>query len=73
MIVLFCHIPFIFFSAKEGLLIIIDELDRRSISKTLDQRLEELRESSAPNFQIDKKATSPANNDGKTVELDGTD
>lgn len=39
MIVLAAHIPYIFFSGKEGLMIIIDEIDRRSVSKTLDERV----------------------------------
>lgn len=39
MIVLACHVPFIFFSGKESWCIIVDELDRQSVSKTLDKRI----------------------------------
>jgi hypothetical protein len=35
MIVLACHIPYVFFAGKEGLCIFVDELDRKSISNVL--------------------------------------
>jgi hypothetical protein len=38
-IVLIAHIPFVFFSGKEAVCIIIDEIDRKSISNSLDQRI----------------------------------
>ena len=34
-----CHIPYVFFSAKEAMLIIVDEWDRSSISEKLKQNL----------------------------------
>lgn len=40
MLVLMCHIPFVFFSGKEAVLIIIDELQRRSISNALWHKLQ---------------------------------
>ena len=39
MIVIGCHVPFIFFSGKESLLVIIDEIDRRSVSESLERIL----------------------------------
>lgn len=47
MIVIACHIPFLFFSGKEGTLIIIDELTRKSISRALQQKLNALAEEEA--------------------------
>ena len=40
MVVLTCHIPFIFFSGKEAVCTIIDEIDRKSISSALWHKLQ---------------------------------
>ena len=39
-IVLMCHVPFVFFSGKESLLICVDELQRKSISNALWHKLQ---------------------------------
>jgi hypothetical protein len=39
LIILGCHIPYLYFSGKEALLIIIDEYMRESISLTLSKKL----------------------------------
>ena len=36
-IVLIAHIPFVFFSGKEALLIMVDEMDRKTISHSLNR------------------------------------
>jgi hypothetical protein len=39
LIILACHIPYLFYSGKEALLIMIDEIMRKSISLTLSKKL----------------------------------
>ena len=43
LIVLGCHIPFLFFAGKEAVLIIVDEFNRQSISKALGDKLTGMR------------------------------
>ena len=40
MLALSCHIPFIFYSGKEAMLIVIDEIQRKSISNALWHKLQ---------------------------------
>lgn len=40
LLVLACHIPYIFYSGKESLCIIVDELKRNSTSLALSKKLE---------------------------------
>lgn len=72
MLVIACHIPFIFFSGKEGLLIIIDELDRKSVSSALQFKMDGLDEDAGQDTcspLVDKELCSAfAENDANMVD-----
>jgi len=42
-VIIVTHVPPIFFPGKEAVLIMIDEIDRRSISNTLEERIKQLK------------------------------
>ena len=72
MVVIACHIPFIFFSGKEGLLIIIDELDRKSISQTLEERIKNMN-LQAKYDQQDTDTVNKGRSSSETQALDKSD
>lgn len=58
LIILACHIPYLYFSGKEALLIAIDEVMRRSISlvlskKALQEEINEDEVNAAPEFEAE--------------------
>ena len=46
-IVLLCHVPFVFFATKESFLIMVDELDSRSMSTALTELVRRLEQEAA--------------------------
>lgn len=62
LIILACHIPYLYFSGKEALLIMIDEIMRRSISlvlskKALQEEINEDEVNAAPEFEAEGAGT----------------
>jgi hypothetical protein len=62
LIILACHIPYLYFSGKEAMLICIDELMRRSISlvlskKALQEEINEDEVNAAPEFEAEDTGT----------------
>ena len=51
--ILGCHIPYIYFSGKEALLIVVDEIMRRSISLVLTKKLLQTQENGGDKDEID--------------------
>ena len=44
-LVIVCHVPFAFFSCKDAFVGILDEIDRRAISREMETRLMAINES----------------------------
>jgi len=59
MIVLACHIPYIFYFTKESLLIMIDETRRRSMTHALELTLQKAVYAEDHVFDADAEAENP--------------
>ena len=59
MIVLACHIPYIFYFTKESLLIMVDETRRRSMTYALELTLQKSVYSEERTFEVDSEVEQP--------------
>jgi hypothetical protein len=74
LVILGCHVPYLFYSGKEALLIIIDEIMRNSISLVLSKKL--LNENAAeidamPELPEDEKSLPGSREMSKVRGTDG--
>jgi len=58
LIVLICHVPFVYFACKEAALIIVDELDRKAISQALNELLQRVRDENSAQSPGSAKVSS---------------